>query len=217
MARIFLTNNSTHIPSVVDLLPFPPAGKQLCLIWTAAKIYPQRPWIEDSRAAWTAAGFSVEMVDISDCSPESAAQSMTRADAVFVAGGNSFFLLQELKRTGLRSAILDLLSIGTPYIGESAGAVVLGPTLEPIQLIGEPAGAPFLESLDGLGILPFVPMIHFGHPEYKEKYQRLIDEYFSSDLSFRILHEREFAVVEGSLVDGTLDSPGFWFHKVYSD
>jgi dipeptidase E len=153
------------------------------------------------------------MVDISECSPEDAAQALVGADVFFVAGGNSFFLLQELKRTGLRTTLIDALAIGTPYVGESAGAVVLGPTLEPIKIIGEPSGAPFLESFDGLGILPFVPLIHFGHPEYRDTYQRLIDQYYSSDLSFRLLREAEFAMIEGELLDGTVASPGFTFYR----
>lgn len=46
-----------------------------------------------------------------------------------VAGGNMFYLLQELKRTGTDKLLADEINKGKLYIGESAGAILTAPDI----------------------------------------------------------------------------------------
>ena len=46
-----------------------------------------------------------------------------------MAGGNTFYLMQELKKKKLIFSIKRAIKNGTPYIGSSAGSVILCPII----------------------------------------------------------------------------------------
>src|SRR3989344_8897218 len=48
-------------------------------------------------------------------------------DAMYVCGGNTFYLLSEVRRTGFDKKIIDFINSGKVYIGESAGSIIVGP------------------------------------------------------------------------------------------
>ncbi len=50
-----------------------------------------------------------------------------------MTGGNTFFLLQELKRTDTDKVIIDEVNAGKLYIVESAGAKVTAPNIEYVK------------------------------------------------------------------------------------
>ena len=47
-------------------------------------------------------------------------------DAVYIGGGNTYTLLNELRKTGFDSALKDFVAAGGSIYGGSAGAIVLG-------------------------------------------------------------------------------------------
>ena len=63
-------------------------------------------------------------------------------DTIFVSGGNSFFLLQELIKSGTGKLIMDL---GKIYIGESAGSIILSPDIGYIKEMDDTAKALLLK------------------------------------------------------------------------
>jgi dipeptidase E len=83
------------------------------------------------------------------------------AQAVFVGGGNSFRLLQDLRRTGLLAAIGDRVRGGMPYIGSSAGTNMACPTLRTTNdmPIVDPGG------FAAFGFVPFQINPHYLDPD----------------------------------------------------
>jgi dipeptidase E len=77
--------------------------------------------------------------------------SLARADAIFVGGGNTYALLQRLKQSGLLEAIGERVRSGTPYIGSSAGSNVAGPTI----LTTNDWNVVGLADFTALGLVPF--------------------------------------------------------------
>ena len=67
-------------------------------------------------------------------------------DFIYVTGGNTFFLLQELKKAGADKLIKEQISAGKIYIGESAGAMILSPNIE--YVIPDPREPWFRSSRD---------------------------------------------------------------------
>nr|WP_273751565.1 Type 1 glutamine amidotransferase-like domain-containing protein [Leuconostoc mesenteroides] len=53
-----------------------------------------------------------------------------QAEILFITGGNTFYLLQKLKRKNLLPLLTEKIKNGTPYIGESPGAISLAPGIE---------------------------------------------------------------------------------------
>lgn len=57
-----------------------------------------------------------------------------QAEILFITGGNTFYLLQKLKRKNLLPLLTEKIKNGTPYIGESPGAISLALVLNITKL-----------------------------------------------------------------------------------
>lgn len=90
---------------------------------------------------------------------------------MWCAGGNSFWLRYVMKTSGFDSIIKDLLAEGIVYGGWSAGIVVAGPSLHPIELMDDPDKAPEV-IYEGLGLIDCFLWPHWG----REKYAHLEEE-----------------------------------------
>jgi dipeptidase E len=83
--------------------------------------------------------------------------AVRQAAGIYVGGGNTFRLLGEMCRLGLRDAIRERVRAGVPYLGISAGTNVACPTMQttndmPITWPPRP---------DALGLVPFQVNPHY--------------------------------------------------------
>jgi dipeptidase E len=58
------------------------------------------------------------------------ALAVENAEAIFVGGGNTFVLLNQLYKQNLLSVLKDTVNKGTPYLGTSAGSNICGLTIK---------------------------------------------------------------------------------------
>ncbi len=79
------------------------------------------------------------------------------ASGVYVGGGNSFLLIQELHQRGMLETIRERVQRGVPYLGVSAGANVACPTM--MTTNDMPIALP--PSFASLGIVPFQINPHY--------------------------------------------------------
>lgn len=86
-------------------------------------------------------------------SPERFGAELDTFDALYVCGGETFVLLESLRRHGLGDVLADRVWAGLPYVGLSAGSVIAGSTAEPVSLMDDPATAPSLTDHRGLGFV----------------------------------------------------------------
>ena len=77
--------------------------------------------------------------------------TLARADALLMGGGNTYALLMRLRGSGLLAAIRERVMAGMPYAGASAGANVAGPTI----LTTNDWNVVALDRFDALGLVPF--------------------------------------------------------------
>ena len=92
---------------------------------------------------------------------------LDKVDGVFITGGNTFRLLDQLQKTGLLEAIRDkALKEGFPYMGASAGINVTGPTI--MTTNDMPIVAP--RDFNAMGLVPFQINPHYvdGKFHYEE-------------------------------------------------
>ena len=78
-------------------------------------------------------------------------KDIENAEAIFVAGGNSFMLLKQLQNLGLVNLLREKISSGTPYMSTSAGTNITGlgiHTTNDMPIVFPSQG------LDALGIIP---------------------------------------------------------------
>lgn len=94
-----------------------------------------------------------------------------------MTGGNTFFLLQWLKKTGADKIIVEQIGLGKLYIGESAGAIVLSPHLDYIKAMDDSTKGPELKTFDALNILTFYPLPHYQSVPFAEAVEVIILQY----------------------------------------
>jgi dipeptidase E len=115
--------------------------------------------------ALTAAGLRAELIDLRT---RSGLHVLRHVGAVWVTGGNVFVLRDALATTGADDLVRDRLAAGSfVYGGYSAGACVLGPSLDGYDMVDDPTLATQLR-WDGLAVLdrPLVP--HITSPRHPE-------------------------------------------------
>lgn len=131
-------------------------------------------YVDDARAAWRALGVELVELEISQLGRAEIATRLAACDVVYVSGGNTFFLLQELQRSGAAALIQSWVQSGKPYVGESAGAAVVAPDVGYMAQLDERAAAPELASTQALGLVHFYPLPHFGNPPFTEAVQAVM-------------------------------------------
>ena len=87
--------------------------------------------------------------------------AIERSQGIFVGGGNTFVLVNELYRNKLISSLQTAILNGTPFLGTSAGTNICGLTL------GSTNDMPIVypPSFETLGIIPFNINPHYLDPD----------------------------------------------------
>lgn len=73
-------------------------SKKILFIPTATNVDEYKKYIYLTQKAFEDFGYEVENFDVSIFSEEIAKEKLSKAKIVFISGGNTFYLLQELKR-----------------------------------------------------------------------------------------------------------------------
>lgn len=150
----------------LNLFNKPAEQVKVCLIENAADVEDQEPdWLLDNRQALAATGTQLERLDLRTVPGNELAEKLEAADAIWLGGGNTYYLRWLLRKTGADEMIKRVVRQGTVYGGGSAGALIAGPTLAGFEEADDPAAAPELVT-DGLGFVDFVPVPHWDDPSY---------------------------------------------------
>lgn len=106
-------------------------------------------------------GVEINCVDCAKTHGEELERSLDGAHCIWVTGGNTFFLWQHMRASGLDEMIRRKLASGTLYVGCSAGAIVAGRSVSTAFWKGwdDPAAAAETDwtdpdSLLGLSLVP---------------------------------------------------------------
>lgn len=142
----------------------------------------------------------VDELEISTASTEDIQSKLTNNDMIYVTGGNSFFLLQELKRTGADRIIREAVNSGKLYIGESAGAVVTAPNIGYIQKMDSIKKAPELTDCNALNLVDFHPVPHQNEFPFKKAVGKIIAE-FPGSLNLLSINNHEAIIVANDEVN----------------
>ncbi|MET8285179.1 Type 1 glutamine amidotransferase-like domain-containing protein [Streptomyces sp. NPDC005132] len=195
---LFLTSIACEVmDQIVVEMDRDPHELKVAFIPTASNPSTNKEGTENDRAKLRSLGFHVTDVDIAATPQEDLRRALKQADVIFAGGGNTFYLLQEARRSGFDTMLRELIEDGTPYIGSSAGSVLLGPTIEPIKMMDDPKEAPELDSYEGLGLIDFVPLVHYGNEEFVEEYKTALADLYAAGPRFVLVRDHEFLTVHG--------------------
>jgi dipeptidase E len=145
---------------------------------TASKGEPEktRDFIEKVKQTIIENGYSIEDIDIEGKTKDEILNFFKDKNIVHIEGGNTFYLLKAIRETGFTEILKDLLDQGKVYIGTSAGAYVMCPTIE-VSAWNENGKDRFgLTDLTALNYVPFVLRVHYkdeSEEDVKEKIKTL--------------------------------------------
>jgi dipeptidase E len=184
MKKLYLT--SSKIDGILDLLSKSVSYTNVAFIPTAGDPYEDHPFVDEDRKKLQDMGFNLTDVDLKDIQKVELRKQLTGVDVVYVAGGNTFYLLEKALESGFDTVIKELVDKGVIYAGGSAGAVLAGPTIEPVDVFDDPKAAPHLKSYAGLGLVDFIVLPHYkSDPAYDEIQEKIIKDW--SDKGFKVV------------------------------
>lgn len=195
MKKLFLTSVFAKTAKEFKKFYGETNGKSAAFIPTAAKadgggtIY-----IKRQRRALEKLGIKACVLDISAAGSNEISAKLQNSDIIYIGGGNTFYLLQELKQSGADMIIREQIALGKAYIGESAGAVVAAPRIDYIEDMDKRDAAPNLSDCSALGLVDFYPLPHMNSFPFKRA-SRMIAEKHSNDLKLLPITNRQAVCV----------------------
>ena len=172
-------------------------SKKILFIPTATNIDEYKKYIHLTQKAFEDFGYEVENFDISIFSEEIAKEKLSQAKIVFISGGNTFYLLQELKRKNLTSYLKERIENGLLYIGESAGSVIATPNIEYASIVDDKTLATELNDYTGLNLVNFYIVPHFEEEPFVESSRKTV-ELYKNKLDLKLINNKEAILVENN-------------------
>ena len=93
-------------------------------------------------------------------------EAIKNAEAIFIGGGNTFVLTNQLYKNNIINALKQAVQNGTPYLGTSAGSNICGLTIKTtndMPIVYPP-------NFNALGLVPFNINPHYLDPKSKSKH-----------------------------------------------
>ncbi|MGL5824091.1 MAG: Type 1 glutamine amidotransferase-like domain-containing protein, partial [Nocardioides sp.] len=157
---------SKRVGGLAHILPSSPGELRTVFVPTAGVPFEAAPWLDRRRAWLTSAGFEFEDLELSSASPDEVAGSLAGADLVYVEGGNTYYLLEQMRRCRFWEAMAQSRAI---YAGCSAGAIVVCPDIAYIAGLDDRSAAPGLVSTEGAGLVRFGILPHMDDPRIESE------------------------------------------------
>ena len=164
MKEIFLCSYFAEVAALLpQSVPTSLRGKTVAFIPTASIHEDFNQYVEEGKEALVSLGLTIRELEIMQCEREQIEKVLKDCDCIYISGGNTFFLMQELRRTGTDKLIVEQVEKGKLYIGESAGAMVFAPNIEyATKMDNHLSMTPGFEDFTALGIVKFYPVVHFN-------------------------------------------------------
>lgn len=178
MKQLFL---SSSFQDVATLLPAfaqnSLQGKRVTFIPTAALHEKVNFFVKSGKKALERLGLIVDVLELTSATTAELTAKLTQNDLIYLSGGNTFFLLQELQRTGADKLISDAVQQGKLYIGESAGSIVTAPDIGYVQAMDSSAAAQDLTNYGALSLVDFYTLPHQDSFPFQKTVRQIIAQY----------------------------------------
>ena len=195
--KLFLCS---HFSSVGRLIKEEIDNNKVAFIPTASLHEGYTGYVGSARKLFKKLGASVTEIDISTEAYSTIQAVFEDADVIYFTGGNSFFLMDQLRKTETDELLKKELANGKLMIGESAGAIICAPTIQYIEQMDEKPEDYSQEDNEGLDLIDFYVLPHYLTAPFKKITERIMAEF--SDLNICAINNHQAIIVndEGSKV-----------------
>ena len=168
---------SSGLEAIKDFVGRPPETLRMVFIPTAGNPDKDVWWIDKDRDVLTRMGFLYTELDLASTPTERLTESLNDVDLIYIAGGYTYYLLEQIRNTGFDTVLAKFMERGGLYVGASAGALIAGPDIEPCSSLDDPKYGPSLTSTKGIGLIDIVPMPHYDMSERSSAIEAIIAKY----------------------------------------
>lgn len=172
--KLFLTSSGfseSNKAEFIKLLGRDPQGLKVAFIPTASSqdsdLESRNFYLTQAQNSILDLGMTYEIINLEKQNPNFIVDNLSKFDIVFVDGGNTFYLMNEMNKSGFTEHVREILK-DKVYVGVSAGSVVAGPD---ITLAGWEPGDENnigLVNMKGLHLVDFCIMPHWDGRAYEE-------------------------------------------------
>lgn len=200
---IFLTSSIIDtLPDIVTHFERPAKGLSLAFISTASEVeVGMRSWIYDDLSFFHNLGLYAFQYTLTDKNEDQVREDLKLVDIIFVAGGNVFYLLDKIHKSGFSKIAHEHTNQGKIYIGESSGSLAAAPDLTIAHREEALEKVPGMTDFTGMGLVDFTVFPHWGSRENKDFYlaHRMIKAY---EMGHKIilLTDKQYVFVKGDWI-----------------
>ncbi len=172
-----LLTSAGIVPEIRDnflaLLTKKPAENKVAFITTAAYGESNNPtWMEKDRELLQSCGIKqIEDLDLKDKTKKELKKILKDKDIIYLNGGNTFYLLYWVRKSGFDQVLPSFLEKGSLYVGVSAGSYIACPTIEQATWKHQDRNRIKITEFTALNLVPFLITAHF-----EEKYRSIVDQ-----------------------------------------
>ena len=200
MKKLFITSSFADVAKrFPDFAGQDLNRKSVAFISTASAVEAFKFYVRKARKSFKKLGLVIDELDVSKASIEEINNKLEDNDFIYVSGGNTFYLLQELKRTEADKVIIEQINKGKIYIGESAGSIILSPDIEYVEMVDDRTKAESLSSSTALGVVDFYPLPHHNNFPFKKIVEKIIVKY-DAELNLKPISNNQVITVSGDKV-----------------
>ncbi len=95
-----------------------------------------------------------DLVDVAAIDKEYWLPRLEEADVIFILGGNTYYLLDEVRKSGLADELPRLLETRV-YVGDSAGSILVTPSIDVAEIDDGDENIVDIKDTSGLGLVDF--------------------------------------------------------------
>ena len=176
--KLFLASSFKDVAKFfVDFAGGDLEGKKVTFIPTASIPESVKFFVSSGRKTLEKLGLTVDELELTQASEQEIRDKLEKNDYIYITGGNTFFLLQELRKTGADEIIVEQIEQGKLYIGESAGSIIMSPNIEYVKEMDDCRKAPELPYFSALHVIDFYPLPHHTNFPFKKVVEKIIAAY----------------------------------------
>lgn len=167
---------------------------KVVFIPTAADPEKDKGFVDSAKDELKDIGLGFSEIDLKDENKSSLERKLLGADVIYVNGGNAFYLLDWVRKSGFDRVVKNFLDRGGIYIGVSAGSVLAGTEIDCAgwnedwdkNIVG-------IKDTRGLGLVDFAISPHYTDGDFKLLFEK------SKSVSYPVIG---LADSQAILVDG---------------
>lgn len=197
MKRLFLSSaglNEFTKKYFLEMLGKDPKDILVAFIPTAAGPEKDKSYVQWTIDQIQQLGMKSETIDLEDENEKSLESKLSKCDVIIMNGGNTFYLLDWVRKSCFDKVIPKLLDQDKIYVGISAGSYIVCPTIKAATWKNADTNVVNLKDLTGLNLVPFIISAHYDREKY---YQALVSGVNSTKLPVVALTDKQAIVVEG--------------------